>query len=211
MFWSCIFQQNHQLRCPIAVPRVLVPVQNGKPFRYRWLAGKNDERTAIRKGKQSESRKGEILLLWKNRGIVMESSCDLKLKAENRGEQWWPDWRRVIHGSFMRNSDPFRNFFVDMEVFQTYPPLRKLEQDLLNRPRARAPRAARRPISSFRDQGVCSKGPVQNVCRSPDSPLSKPFVSPPSSKGRSSAFNFSYIGLYRGSKTQLCGDYNKPL
>ena len=44
-----------------------------------------------------------------------------------------------------------------------------------------------------------------------DSPSSKPSVSPPSSKGRSSAFNFSYIGLYRGSKTQLCGDYNKPL
>ena len=123
MFWSCIFQQNHQLRCPIAVPRVLVPVQNGKPPRYRWPVGKNDERTAIKKEKKKcDSQNEETLLLWKNRGIVMESSCDFILKAKNLGRYRWTDWRWIIHGSFMKNNHPFRNFVLDMEVFQTYFP-----------------------------------------------------------------------------------------
>ena len=116
----------------------------------QMTSGQKRRKDRHQKGeKKCDSQNEETLLLWKNRGIVVESSCGFILKAENLGRYRWTDWRWIIHGSFMKNNHPFRNFVLDMEVFQTY---------------------------------------------FPDSPSSKPSLSPPSSKGRSSAFNFSFFG-----------------
>ena len=86
----------------------------------QMTSGQKRRKDRHQKGeKKCDSQNEETLLLWKNRGIVMESSCGFILKAENLGRYRWTDWRWIIHGSFMKNNHPFRNFVLDMEVFQT--------------------------------------------------------------------------------------------
>ena len=89
----------------------------------QMTSGQKRRKDRHQKGeKKCDSQNEETLLLWKNRGIVMESSCGFILKAKNLGRYRWTDWRWIIHGSFMKNNHPFRNFVLDMEVFHNYFP-----------------------------------------------------------------------------------------